>query len=64
MRISEVVPIEDHILFVETEEGTTGVFDLRPYLRGKFSKEVFERKRPGSGLSFCILVQIQRIRLT
>ncbi len=35
MRISEVVPIEDHILFVETEEGTTGVFDLRPYLGGE-----------------------------
>jgi hypothetical protein len=34
MRIAEVVPIEDHMLFVETEEGATGVFDLKPYLGG------------------------------
>ena len=35
MRIAEVVPIEDHILFVETVEGATGVFDLKPYLGGE-----------------------------
>jgi len=35
MRIAEVIPIEDHMLFVETEEGATGVFDLKPYLRGE-----------------------------
>lgn len=35
MRIAEVVPIDDHILYVETEEGTKGVFDLKPYLGGE-----------------------------
>ena len=35
MRIAEVVPIDDHILYVETEEGTRGVFDLKPYLGGE-----------------------------
>jgi hypothetical protein len=35
MRIAEVIPIDDHILFVKTEEGATGVFDLKPYLVGE-----------------------------
>ena len=35
MRIAEVIPIENHILFVETEEGATGVFDVKPYLGGE-----------------------------
>jgi hypothetical protein len=35
MRIAEVVPIENHILFVETVEGATGIFDLKPYLGGE-----------------------------
>lgn len=35
MRIAEVIPIDDHLLYVETEEGTTGVFDLKPYLGGE-----------------------------
>jgi hypothetical protein len=35
MRIAEVIPIDDHILFVESEEGTKGVFDLKPYLGGE-----------------------------
>jgi hypothetical protein len=35
MRIAEVIPIDDYILFVETEEGTTGIFDLKPYLDGE-----------------------------
>ena len=35
MRIAEVVPIDDHILLVKTEDGTAGVFDLKPYLVGE-----------------------------
>ena len=35
MRIAAVVPIADHFLFVETVEGATGVFDLKPYLGGE-----------------------------
>ena len=30
-----MVPIDDYILFVETEEGTTDVFDLKPYFGGE-----------------------------
>lgn len=32
MKIAAVIPSEDHILFVQAEDGSTGVFDLRPYL--------------------------------
>ena len=32
MKIVDVVAMEDHILFVETEDGTTGLFDVKPYL--------------------------------
>ncbi|MGA7980907.1 MAG: DUF2442 domain-containing protein [Chromatiaceae bacterium] len=35
MKIAKVVPIRDHMLFVETEEGATGVVDLKPYLGGE-----------------------------
>jgi hypothetical protein len=35
MRIAEVVPIDDHILLVETEDGAAGLFDLKPYLGGE-----------------------------
>ncbi len=35
MNIADVVPIEDHSLFVEFEDGTTGLFDLKPYLAGE-----------------------------
>jgi hypothetical protein len=35
MRIVDVVPIDNYILFVETENGSTGVFDLKPYLGGE-----------------------------
>jgi hypothetical protein len=35
MRIAEVVPIDNHILFVETEDGSMGMFDLKPYLGGE-----------------------------
>jgi hypothetical protein len=33
--IAEVVPIDNYILFVETEDGVQGVFDLKPYLGGE-----------------------------
>lgn len=35
MRIAEVAPMEDHVLFVEKVEGAKGVFDLKPYLGGE-----------------------------
>jgi len=37
MRIAEVVPIENHVLFVASEDGANGLFDIKPYL----SSEVF-----------------------
>jgi hypothetical protein len=47
MRIAEVVPIDDHILLVETEDGVAGLFDLKPYLGG----EVFAPLRDRSEFS-------------
>jgi hypothetical protein len=32
MTLLGVVPLEDHLLFVETQEGSEGVFDVKPYL--------------------------------
>jgi len=37
MRIAEVLPMADNVLFIETEDGATGLFDVKPYL----SSEVF-----------------------
>jgi hypothetical protein len=37
MRIAEIVPMEDYLLFIEAEDGVTGLFDVKPYL----SSEVF-----------------------
>jgi hypothetical protein len=37
MRIVDVVPMEDSVLFIEAEDGITGLFDVKPYL----SSEVF-----------------------
>jgi hypothetical protein len=35
MIIAKVVAMDDHVLFVETEDGTTGLFDVKPYLRSE-----------------------------
>jgi len=35
MRITDVFPLDDYILFVQTEDGATGIFDLKPYLGGE-----------------------------
>lgn len=32
MILNHVIPLEGHLLFVESQEGTEGVFDLKPYL--------------------------------
>lgn len=32
MNISEVIPKDDYILQIKTEEGTAGFFDVKPYL--------------------------------
>lgn len=38
MDITEIVPQSDFVLFVRTEDGQTGLFDVKPYLDG----EVFQ----------------------
>ena len=41
MIISEIVPMDDHVLFVQAQDGTSGLFDVKPFLRG----EAFEALR-------------------
>lgn len=47
MKIAEIVAMDDHVLFVETEDGTTGLFDLKPYL----SAEAFVPLRQYQGFA-------------
>lgn len=35
MRVAEVIPLDDHVLFVASEDGSTGLFDVKPYLKGE-----------------------------
>ena len=35
MSIVELVPMDDHVLFVQTEDGTSGLFDVKPYLQAE-----------------------------
>ena len=32
MILNEVIPLDDHLLFVASQDGTEGVFDITPYL--------------------------------
>lgn len=32
MRIAKIVPKEDYLLYIVTDDGKTGLFDLKPYL--------------------------------
>jgi hypothetical protein len=34
MRIAEVLPLNNHVLLVASEDGATGLFDIKPYLEG------------------------------
>lgn len=35
MRITEIIPQDDYILFVKTDVGEFGVFDVKPYLNSE-----------------------------
>ncbi len=35
MNIAEVIPKEDYMLYVKTEDGEAGLFDVRPYLQSE-----------------------------
>lgn len=41
MKISEIVPMDDHVLFVQAEDGASGLFDVKPFLPA----EAFEAVR-------------------
>jgi len=41
MIISEIVPMDDHVLFVQAEDGASGLFDVKPFLPA----EAFEALR-------------------
>lgn len=32
MRIAEIIPKDNYLLYIVTEDGKTGVFDVKPYL--------------------------------
>ena len=38
MNIAEIIPKEDHLLYVKSDDGRAGLFDLTPFLES----EVFE----------------------
>ncbi|MBI2469701.1 MAG: DUF2442 domain-containing protein [Planctomycetes bacterium] len=35
MRILEIVPKEDYLLYIKTDDGQTGLFDVKPYLESE-----------------------------
>ena len=35
MNIAEVIPKDNYMLYVKTEDGKTGLFDVRPYLESE-----------------------------
>lgn len=35
MRISEIIPKEDYILYIKTDDGQIGLFDIKPYLESE-----------------------------
>lgn len=37
MNIAEIIPQDDYVLFIKSEDGSSGLFDLKPY----FESEVF-----------------------
>lgn len=52
MRIAEILPGDDHILYVLADDGEAGSFDLNPYLNSEAfaplrNRDEFERVRNG-----------------
>ena len=35
MNIVEIVPKDDYVLYIKTEDGKTGLFDIKPYLESE-----------------------------
>jgi hypothetical protein len=52
MNISEVIPRENHVLYVKTDAGNAGLFDITPFLESEAfaplkDRKAFERIRNG-----------------
>ena len=52
MKIAEVVPKNDRILYIKSEDGQTGLFDVTPYLESEIftplkNRSEFERVHNG-----------------
>jgi hypothetical protein len=52
MNIAEVIPREHHLLYVKSEDGRVGLFDITPFLESEAfgplrNREEFERIRNG-----------------
>lgn len=43
MKIVEIAPQSDFNLFVRTDDGRSGLFDVKPYLRGEAFEPLKER---------------------
>lgn len=35
MRITDVIPLENHVLLIASDDGAMGLFDIKPYLTGE-----------------------------
>jgi len=52
MNITEIIPKENFILYIKTEDGKTGTFDVKPYLESEAfaplkDRSAFERIHNG-----------------
>ncbi|MCZ7625761.1 MAG: DUF2442 domain-containing protein [Candidatus Methylomirabilota bacterium] len=43
MNIAEIVPKENYILYIKTDDGQTGLFDVTPYLESEAFKPLKDR---------------------
>ncbi len=56
MNIAEIIPQDDCVLFIKSDDGRTGYFDVKPYLDSEvFStlKDVVEFRKVSNG-KYCI----------
>lgn len=44
MRIEEIIPQDNYLLFIKAEGGQTGLFDVKPYLGSEAFEPLKDRK--------------------
>jgi hypothetical protein len=44
MMISEVIPQDDYLLYIKTEDGQSGFFDVKPYLDAEAFAPLLEKQ--------------------